>query len=376
MKLLHYFIVPAAFALTVAACTKERNTDGLEYQYQSDVLRLPSQAYNYANPSLPSHMSDLKSRLGAKVTNDGATLGRVLFYDPKLSLTNNTACASCHLQEKGFADPVAFSKGFDGRFTSRNASSIVNTLEHNMFFWDGRETDIKSMVLRPIENHIEMGMDNFKALEKKLGSLDYYKPLFKNAFGSEAVTEERIAEALSQFLNSMVSGNSKFDESSPNGWGSNVPTVFDPGEQRGLDLFFNKARCATCHNPSANLFFGGQEQVANIGLDLDPKDLGMGADDPSKAGMFKIPSLRNVALTGPYMHDGRFKTLEEVVEHYNSNIQPVANLHWGLQDGTGTGQPIKLGLTEAEKADLVSFLHTLTDEQFVKDDRFSNPFKK
>ena len=373
MKLLHYFIAPAALALALAACTKERRTDDLIYQYQSDVLRLPTQTYNYAEPALPAHLGNLKSLVSSKVSNEGATLGRVLFYDPKLSLTNKTACASCHLQEKGFSDPVALSTGFDGRLTTRNASSIANTLEHSMFFWDGRESDIKSMVLRPIENHIEMGMDNFAALEKKLGTLDYYKPLFKNAFGTEAVTEARIAEALSQFLNSMVSGDSKFDRSNPNGWGSSDPTVFDSGEQRGLDLFFGKARCATCHNPSASAFGGFQsESAANIGLDLNPTDIGMGAKDPAMKGMFKIPSLRNVALSAPYMHDGRFKSLEDVVEHYNNGIQPVSNLHWGLQEPDGS--PVKLNLTAAEKQDLVLFLNTLTDAKFISDDRFSNPF--
>ncbi len=372
MKLLHYFIAPAALALALAACTKERSTEDLAYQYQSEVLRLPTQRHNYANPNLPQHMASLKQRVSEKVTDAGATLGRVLFYDAKLSLTNTKACASCHLQEKGFADPVAFSKGFDGRLTTRNASAIANTLEHNMFFWDGRETDIKSMVLRPIENHIEMGMDNFKALEKKLGTLDYYKPLFKDAFGTEEVTEARIAESLSQFLNSMVSGNSTFDRSNPGSWGSGDPTVFNPSQQRGNELFFGKARCANCHNPAS--FGFGSTQRANIGLDLNPTDLGMGVKDPAMKGMFKVPSLRNVALTGPYMHDGRFKTLEEVVQHYNEGIQPVNNLDWSLQ--APDGGPIKMGLTPAEQTDLVAFIKTLNDDQFTTADQFSNPFKQ
>ena len=374
MKLLHYFIAVSGSVLALAACTKERRSD-LPYQYQSDALRLPEQTYNYANPTLPSHLANIKQAVSQRVTNEGATLGRVLFYDPKLSLTNNTACASCHLQAKGFADPVAFSKGFDGVLTKRNASSIVNPIDNANFFWDARETDIKSMVLKPIENHIEMGMDNFAALEKKLGSLDYYRPLFKDAFGTEQVTEERIAEALSQFLNSIVTGNSKFDSSEPNGWGSNNTSVFTPQELAGMNLFLGKARCATCHTTTSNQF-GFTEGFANIGLDLDPKDLGLGATQENMNGVFKIPSLRNVALTGPYMHDGRFKTLEEVVNHYSENIQPAANLHWGLQDGTGTGAPVKMNLTTDEKESLIAFLNTFTDNQFIQDDKFSNPFKQ
>ncbi len=374
MKLLHYFIAVSGSVLALAACTKERRSD-LPYQYQSDALRLPEQTYNYANPTLPSHLANIKQAVSQRVTNEGATLGRVLFYDPKLSLTNNTACASCHLQAKGFADPVAFSKGFDGVLTKRNASSIVNPIDNANFFWDARETDIKSMVLKPIENHIEMGMDNFAALEKKLGSLDYYRPLFKDAFGTEQVTEERIAEALSQFLNSIVTGNSKFDSSEPNGWGSNNTSVFTSKELIGMNLFLGKARCGTCHTTTSNQF-GFTEGFANIGLDLDPTDLGLGATQENMNGVFKIPSLRNVALSGPYMHDGRFKTLEEVVNHYSENIQPVANLHWGLQDGTGTGAPVKLNLSTDEKESLIAFLNTFTDNQFIQDDKFSNPFKQ
>ncbi len=374
MRFLRHFILLGAVTASLASCKKEDRKD-LPYQYQSANLSLPAQPLNYSDQTLPAHFSSIKEAVRQKVTDQGATLGRVLFYDTKLSLTNNTACASCHLQEKGFADPVAFSKGFDGGSTKRNASSIVNPIATSSFFWDARESDLRDMVLRPIENHIEMGMDNFDALVKKLSALDYYKPLFKDAFGDEQVTKERIAEGLSQFLNSMVTANSKFDRSEPNGWGSNNSAIFTAPEQRGMNLFFGQARCATCHNPSATQFDGffGSEATANIGLDLDPADKGMGANTPGQEGVFKVPSLRNVTLTAPYMHDGRFKTLEDVVNHYNENIQPVPNLHWGLQDGQGGA--LKLGLNAQDKADLIAFLQTLTDETFTTDERFANPFK-
>lgn len=374
MRFLHFLTIATAIGASITACRKDDRKD-LPYQYQSAALDLPDQPYNYSKADLPDHFFDTEDLISQKVTDDGATLGRVLFYDPKLSLTNQTACASCHLQEKAFADPVALSKGFDGGLTKRNASAIINPVNTRSFFWDARESNLKDMVLRPIENHVEMGMDNFDALVKKLNSVDYYPPLFKKAFGDESITKERIAESLSQFLNSMVTSDSKFDQSRPNGWGSDDPSVFNDQEQRGMGLFFGQARCAMCHNLTSvpNGFFG-QEEFANIGLDMNPVDKGMGEKVPGQEGVFKIPSLRNVALTAPYMHDGRFTTLEEVVNHYNENIQPVPNLSWALQDGQGGG--IKLQLTATQQQDLIAFLHTLTDDQFVHDEKFSNPFVK
>jgi cytochrome c peroxidase len=145
------------------SCTKEIRQD-LPYKFESDALKLPDQPFNYSNPELPNHFNSTKQMVQQKVTDQGATLGRVLFYDNKLSLNNKISCASCHDQAKGFADPQQFSLGFDGVRTGRNASSIVNPINSRAFFWDARESNLKSMVLRPIENHIEMGMDNFDAL--------------------------------------------------------------------------------------------------------------------------------------------------------------------------------------------------------------------
>jgi cytochrome c peroxidase len=349
-----------------------KDNEALPYKYEAGLLRLPAQPYNYSSPQLPQHMGHLTGMVQSKVTDHGATLGRVLFYDPKLSLNNKVACASCHLQEKAFADGQRFSTGFDGGLTKRNASAIVNPIELRSFFWDAREKDLKEMVLKPIENHIEMGMDNFDALEKKLGQLDYYKALFNNAFGSEQVTRERIAEAMSQFLNSMVSGGSTFDRSIPGTWGVSDPTVFTARQQEGLSVFLNN--CVVCHSTATPSLFGGEE-FANIGLDSNPVDKGLGANEPGMDGVFKIPSLRNVALTGPYMHDGRFNTLREVVDHYSDNIKPADNLHWALTDGS-LGQPRRMNLSDSQKDALVDFLSTMTDQRFLSDDKFSDPFKQ
>jgi cytochrome c peroxidase len=355
------------------SCKKE----SLPYKYESQQLNLPATAYNYRSPQLPAHMASVSAKLSQKVTDHGATLGRVLFYDTKLSLNNKVACASCHFQENAFSDVSKFSTGFDGLKTSRNASAIVNPIESGAFFWDGRENDLKSMVLKPIENHIEMGLDNFEAMEKKISSSDYYAPLFEQAFGDKTVTTDRIADAMQQFLNSMVSGNSKVDASKPTGWGAGDPLVFNGEELAGMNLFFGKAGCANCHNTIGAFDFNGgaaQARFEDIGLEeVYTTDLGMGERQPGMEGMFKVPQLRNVALTAPYMHDGRFATLKDVVNHYNEGIQESKNLGWALRGGDG--KAIRLNLSEGEKDQLVAFLGAFNDNTFTSDPKFSNPFK-
>lgn len=374
MKNIRLSAIAALFiAGSITVLTNCKKDSDLPYKYESDVLNLPEQPFNYRNQQLPQHLSHLSTTLQSKVTDQGATLGRVLFYDKKLSLNNQIACASCHHQNKGFSDGQRFSTGFDGGLTKRNASSIINPADMQTFFWDSREDDLKQMVLQPIKNHIEMGMDNFDALEKKLGQLDYYKPLFQNAFGDEKVTRERIAEAMSQFLNSVVTGNSAFDSAIPGGWGVSDPGRLTLQQQQGMAVFFGQAQCAVCHNPGASQFDFFNETFANIGLDKNPSDKGIGASQPGMEGMFKIPSLRNVALTAPYMHDGRFATLREVVDQYSDNIQDTPNLHWALKGGDG--QPLRMNLSETDKENLIAFLNALTDEQFVNDPKYSDPFK-
>lgn len=354
------------------SCKKEENLP-----YKNEVPQLPATALNYAEPSVPAIYQDALTARGYDVTDDGATLGRVLFYDKKLSLTNNVSCGSCHLQEKAFADVGKGSLGFDGGVTSRNSMAITNPILEDDFFWDLRETNLEEMVLKPIENHIEMGMEDLDKLPGKLAATSYYPELFEKAFGTSAITEERIADALAQFLNSMLSLNSKADQ----GTGF---TALNAQEQQGMNIFFGQALCYQCH--SGNNFNEGfgffdpttggwdDRRAANIGLEMHYEDGGMGANDQSLEGVFKVPSLRNVALTAPYMHDGRFETLEEVVNHYNKNIQNHPNLDPRLRDWEGN--PWRLGLNEEQKDALVAFLHALTDEQFTTDERFSNPFNE
>lgn len=305
------------------------------------------------------------------ITNDGATLGRVLFYDKKLSLNNSVACGSCHRQEHGFADPKALSVGFEGRLTTRNSSTICNSAIASSMFWDSRQPSVKAMTLNPVQNHIEMGMEDLSFLETKLAKESYYAELFKKAYGDSKITKERISDAIAQFVCAIVSNRSKNDEALKTDF-SNFTTM----EKLGRQVFnSSKAQCSSCHNGTNfaaiqyyNEFLGGASGAANIGLDA------IGTDNGVDKGQFKIPSLRNVAQTGPYMHDGRFKTLEEVVEHYNSGIQNHPFLDPRFKDGNG--KPRRLNLSDIEKTALVTFLKTLTDNKFLTDERYSNPFKQ
>jgi cytochrome c peroxidase len=363
--------------------------------YESDSLKLPAQTFNYALPSKneTGGLTFIDNPINA-ISNAGATLGRVLFYDKKLSLNNSVACASCHLQEKAFADDKPFSVGFQGLKTTRNASTIVNANLNKSFFWDMRASSLEDLSLQPVRNHIEMGIEDMDKLAIKLAKVPYYADLFEKTFGAKDINGEKISKAMSQFLRSMVTYQSKFDEAKKANFGT-----FTIEEKKGMELFTKKLHCSNCHGgDNFNESVDG-EQAFNIGLDAEYTDNGVGQlnTDKKKNGFFKIPSLRNVALTAPYMHDGRFNTLEEVAAHYN-NLQNHPNLTVNLRNftwegnggGTNSGgntgwnsspinssfnRIIPLQLTPTDQKALVAFLKTLTDESLIKDERFSNPFK-
>ncbi|MEP2057396.1 MAG: cytochrome c peroxidase [Maribacter litoralis] len=344
----------------------------------SSILVLPDSPFNYANILLPNFFLDNDVRNedntpnNNQITDNGATLGRVLFYDNNLSRNNTISCASCHIQEHGFADPTALSTGFDGELTSRNSMGLANArfYENGRFFWDERAESLEEQTLVPIQDLVEMGM-TLPELEDKLSELDYYGTLFTNAFGDEAVTSDRIALALSQFIRSMVSYESKFDEglAQVNDIDDNFPN-FTTSENRGKQLFMsNQTRCFDCH--ATNVFVG--DDARNNGLDATITDPGVGGitGNNNELGEFKVPSLRNIALTGPYMHDGRFETLEEVIEHYNSGVQNNPNLDNRLTQGNNVR---RLNLSDDDKQALVDFLNTLTDDEFVNEEKYANPF--
>jgi len=304
-------------------------------------------------------------------------LGKVLFYDKKLSVNNSVSCATCHKQTNAFSDNQRFSEGFGGRITRRNAPGLFNLFNESSFFWDMRANGLRELALQPVQNHIEMGIENVDDLIQKLSKYDYYPPLFEAAFESPEITEEGLRTAIVRFLGSLKSSDSKFDRVNRN------ETTYTALEQMGRDLFHsNEAGCLNCHR---NEFVSGWNNfsfAANIGLDVEYEDNGLGElNGSNNNGNFKVPQLRNVALTAPYMHDGRFSTLEEVVEHYSSGIQDHPRLHpsltknWGCWDCNDTNGPRQRNFTNTEKRALVAFLETLTDYSFVTNSNFSDPFK-
>lgn len=352
---------------------------------------LPAQPFNYvayAETNLPPHfvnappgaasvLSQDNTPVDNPITNTGATLGRVLFYDVNLSVNDTKSCASCHQQAVGFSDPDALSTGFQGGLTGRHSMSLSNNRFYlpGNFFWDHRADTLEDQVLMPIQDSVEMGM-TLEDLVVKLAELPYYDELFTAAFGDNTITSDRISKALAQFNRAMVSYQSKYDEAFDNaqpGQPVDFTQVFTADEEAGRILFEQAPPqggfgCAACHRGFAQI----ADEAHNIGLDPIGLDLTT-IDEGAGEGRFKVPSLRNIAVSAPYMHDGRFATLAEVIEHYNSGIQDHPNLDPVLRT-PNNGQPVRFNMTEQEKLQLEVFLNTLTDETLLTSDLFSNPF--
>jgi len=329
--------------------------------------------------------------LSNPTTDAGATLGRVLFYETMMSLNNSISCGSCHKQQNAFADNVPVSLGYEGQKGTRNAVALANLNMNSNYFWDGRVNSLESQSIMPVENHAEMGIADLTTVVTKLKTASYYPALFNAAFGSPQITEQRIVYALAQFMRSMHTFNSRFDQGAASGFAN-----FTESERNG-EATFRAMHCNSCHGGN-NLNNGGLgadhnmpsgNDWSNGGLDINFPDAGLMdvTGKPTDNGVFKVPTLRNVALSAPYMHDGRFATLEQVIEHYNSGIQANPNLDTRLMQGSFTGDslvqgvvtfstaPVRMNMTAQQKSDLVAFLGTLTDNSFVSDPKFSDPFK-
>lgn len=353
-----------------------------------------------SSPTLPATPYDYKVSFNDHL----AALGRVLFYDKNLSLNNSVSCASCHQQARAFCDNQQFSTGVEDMKTERNTPSIF--AKQSRVFWDGRASSMSDLALRPVKNHVEMKFEDLQALSAKLASLNYYPDLFKKAFPTKiGIDSSMIQQALAEFLLNFDFSNNKFTQSR-----SHLASL-NASETLGEAIFFGKGRCANCHHienksdfpgDSTSSGYGSTSGSHNIGLNTVYADNGVGAFNGNtfENGKFMIPALLNVEYTAPYMHDGRFKTLEEVVEHYNSGIQAHPNLdfkllsvdfenmseaevvrkldtnHNGfLEDFELDGiPPAKLGLSPAEKKGLVDFLKTLSDPMIMTEPKFSNPF--
>ncbi len=269
------------------------------------------------------------------------------------------------------------STGFEGGNTGRHSMGLANARFYapGAFFWDERAATLEDQVLMPIQDGVEMGM-TLSQLLPKLQAVDFYPALFSSAFGDTTITADRISKALAQFVRSLVTTNSKFDQAYTNGTVDNPDFVgtFTAQELLGKRLFMpspgsgvQSLGCAACHGTTTQIL----SVAENNGLDANTD-----ADQGSGNGTFKAPSLRNIAVRAPYMHDGRFSTLEEVVDFYNAGIQAHPNLSVHLREGGPGGPPRRMNMTTEEKAALVAFLKTLTDNGFLTDSRFADPFNK
>ena len=357
---------------------------------------LPETLHNYAAVTFPDYFSYScnRGRRGGRrgrgngsvlrddntpsdnpTTDEGATLGRVLFYDVNLSSNRTVSCASCHEQATGFTDSRQLSVGFDGNLTRRHSMSLTNArfYRNGRFFWDERAATLEDQVLMPIQDSVEMGL-TLEELETRVSTLPYYAELFEYAFGTPTPNADLISRALAQFVRSLVSFESRYDEgrASVSNRGTEFADFTD-AENRGKDLFFGRAGCSGCHASEA--FISSGRGTTNNGLDeASTTDSGIfeTTGRRSQTGAFKTVSLRNIGVGAPYMHDGRFATLDQVIDHYNDGVQPHPNLSRRLRGRNR--EPQRLRLSANDIGALVDFLHTLTDNAMLSDERFSDPF--
>lgn len=309
------------------------------------------------------------------LTVEGVKLGRMLFYEKKLSKDGSMSCASCHRQEHAFTDTSRFSVGIRGKFGTRQAMSVFNMAWNtNEFFWDGRARLLRDQSLHPIQDSLEMD-EELDSVIAKLEASQMYRDQFKKAFGSTSISAERMGLAMEQFMNSIVSVRSKYDLA------KDSLIILDSSEERGRILFFNEfnpafpalsgADCQHCHS---GINFENNRYLNN-GLDTDADMTDMGrmrtTGQARDKGKFKVTSLRNIAITPPYMHDGRFKTLEEVIDHYNTGLKNSSTLDPTLLFPLNSGG---LMLSNQDKQDLIAFLNTLTDYDLITNPEYSDPF--
>lgn len=359
-----FFLLILIQVITFTSCKRDKafpGTPPVEYNPTPYLLKIPA--------GLPPMQIPANNPL----TVQGVKLGRMLFYDPLLSSDNSLSCASCHFQKDAFSDEgKLFSTGVSGFEGKRNAMPIFNIGYAKNFFWDGRANSLEEQILMPIQDHIELE-ETLPNLMAELNAHPDYPDLFFQAFGTRTIIPELLGKAVAQFLRIIISADSKYDRV------KRGEEFFSDEELNGLELFNSLfgGDCFHCHNEGDGLF--SDFAFRNNGLDTSTgywsfPDLGRGLviGDSLANGKFKTPSLRNIALTAPYMHDSRFATLEEVIDHYSTGLHysptvNLAELEYAAQGG--------VNLSSSDKADIISFLHTLTDTVFTKNPAYADPFK-
>jgi cytochrome c peroxidase len=382
-----------ALVLSVASCKKDE--DRKEAYYTPDqyavlarYLDLPETPPSY-NFNVPGYLLNL-GFANANLNTDRVTLGRVLFYDKNLSADRSTSCASCHRQELAFSDDQALSRGVMDRRTVRNSYPLGSVLSflsgpygHDRagFFWDSRAGSVAEQCQQTFPNPNEMGLSLYEVVAR-VKEQPYYDPLFEKAFGYtiDYITPQEVLTALTDFVSSMNALNTRYEKELQRLNPYSISEVelaanqsfagFTIQENNGKAIY--RQHCMSCHGAMPSL---PKFRSACNGLDAATTDPGIGgiSNRSEEMGLFKVPGLCNVALTGPYMHDGRFATLDDVLEHYSSGIQSHPNLSPLLKDAAGT--PVRMNFSDDEKAALLAFLHTLTDDKQRIDPRFADPFK-
>ena len=381
----------------IISCSEERNQDdysAADYELIQAELNLPQVVSDYElnlgehflPPGKTYPKLNIPSLAETQANNNRATLGRVLFYDNTLSLDRNVSCGTCHDPSRAFSDEEQFSEGVGDEITTRNSLALATTLSFKIsynpidpslsgskFSWDDRASTLQEQVKNAFRSENEMNI-NDQEIIKRIGEQPFYPVLFKKAFGDDVVDTERVGEAIASFVDAISSVHSKFDEGLEHASQFSVENDFynfTESENKGKQLY--NSNCASCHTDKHNFTV---KTTGNNGLEMDYADNGVGGrlNREELFGVFKIPFLRNIELNGPYMHDGRFATLEEVVNHYSDGIVAHDNLSTELKNTNGT--PRRLNLNQEDKDALVAYLETLTDETIASDIRFMDPFRR
>lgn len=299
------------------------------------------------------------------LTEEGVALGKKLFFDKTLSGDNTQSCASCHNPKKAFTDETRFSDGIDGNFGTRNSMPLFNLAWNfdERFTWDGKDFSLEKQAFEPVSNPIEMHAD-WKIVIKKLQENSEYPDLFLRAFGTSTIDSVLVTKAIAQFERTLISANSKFDK-----YLLGTATL-TPEEQNGFNIFMDEAKgdCFHCHGSNNNPLWT-DNKFHNNGLDATFTDLGLGkvTGDPNDNGKFKSPSIRNLKFTAPYMHDGRFATLDEVINHYSEGLQKSSTIDPLMKKVNQGG----VNLSSKDKADLKAFLLSLSDDAFINNTNFN-----
>lgn len=372
----HMLLIPALAAalITLAGCRRD----------QPDDAPSPTMVGTPYHLNIPGNLPPMDIPANNPMTVEGVALGRFLFYDERLSGDNGMSCASCHAASLAFSDGKAVSKGIDSIAGTRSSMPLINLGYGQFFFWDGRAATLEQQILQPVTNPIEMH-ETWPNAMSKLQADAAYPTLFENAFGTGHVDSLLVAKAIAQFVRTMISGNSPFDKFRRN------EGILSVDAQVGFDLFKKEggaigqiipvagstpvigqggADCFHCHTEAAGLFT--DEQFHNNGLDVVFTDIGRAGvtNNPADMAKFKTPTLRNIMVTAPYMHDGRFSTIDQVLDHYDAggHASPTVDPFMKFTD-----PELQLGLTPLKRQQIIAFLNSLTDVEFQTNPAFTDP---